>query len=145
MVFWTDTADSETLTQVRLSNSEAWARHRTTRETPFDNALYVYIEDNNLLHLGPYEMCKMSSSIIRDTFSPVSIDESLSLSEFSTRYNPDEVEADKVVHTDTISGKSITYGGLREQAARGAWGLKKLGVCEGDVVMVVLPSCVSFK
>jgi hypothetical protein len=95
-----------------------------------------------------YESAKFTiqtniASIISNTFSPVFIDEHLSLPEFFTRYNPDDVEPDKLVHTDTISGKSVTYGGLRTQAASGAWGLKNLGVKEGDVVMVVLTSCVS--
>lgn len=83
------------------------------------------------------------ASIISSTFSPISIDTHTSLSEFFTKYNPDDVAAAKVVHVDTISGKSVTYGGLRRQAASCAWGLKKLGVQEGDVVMAVLPSSVS--
>lgn len=83
------------------------------------------------------------ASIIEGTFSPIFIDEKISLPEFFTRYNPDDVAHDKVVHTDTISGKSITYGGLRTSAASCAWGLKRLGVKEGDVIMAVLPSCVS--
>ena len=82
------------------------------------------------------------ASIISSTFSPVSVDTHMSLSEFFTKYNPDDVAADKVVHTDTISGKSITYGGLRSQAASCAWGLRELGVEAGDVVMVILPNSV---
>jgi 4-coumarate--CoA ligase len=84
-----------------------------------------------------------SPGAIQSTFCPVSVDEHISLPEFFTRYNPDDVKHDKVVHTDTISGKSLTYGGLREQAASCGWGLRNIGVKEGDVVLVVLPSCVS--
>ena len=60
-----------------------------------------------------------------------------------TRYNPDGVPADKVVHIDTIANKSLTYGGLREQAGRCAWGLKnRMGMREEDRLLVMVPNSV---
>jgi 4-coumarate--CoA ligase len=76
-------------------------------------------------------------------FAPLGLDESLTIPLLMTRYNPDNVPADKVVHIDTIANKSLTYGGLREQAARCAYGLKhKLGMKYQDRLMVMVPNSV---
>ena len=76
-------------------------------------------------------------------FSPLGLDESVTIPILMTKYNPDSVAADKVVHVDTIANKSLTYGGLREQAAKCAWGLKnKLGMKEQDRLLVVAPNSV---
>ncbi|KAH8696555.1 putative amp dependent CoA ligase [Talaromyces proteolyticus] len=75
---------------------------------------------------------------------PIHDETNLSIAQFMARYNPDEVPADKVVHTDTISKQPITYGGLREQAARGAWGLQKLGLRPGDVLLALASNCNDF-
>ncbi|CAI7673267.1 unnamed protein product [Penicillium manginii] len=72
----------------------------------------------------------------------------LSISQFMTRYNPDEVQASKVVHTDVFSDETITYGSLREQAGHAAWGLqKKLGLQPGDTLLALVNNSVraSFK
>lgn len=62
-----------------------------------------------------------------------------------TKYNPDSVPASKLVHTDIISGKELTYGGLRTKAAKCAWGLqKKLGLKEGSILLVMAPNCTDF-
>lgn len=74
---------------------------------------------------------------------PFAFNNEISISEFMTRYNPDDVPNNKIVHVDTITGKSITYGGLRQQAAKCAWGLRKIGLQEGDVVSLVLPNSVN--
>jgi acyl-coenzyme A synthetase/AMP-(fatty) acid ligase len=67
----------------------------------------------------------------------------LSISQFMTRYNPDEVAASKVVHADTLSSESITYGSLRDDAGRGAWGLReKLGLKPGDVLLALVKNSV---
>jgi acyl-coenzyme A synthetase/AMP-(fatty) acid ligase len=67
----------------------------------------------------------------------------LSVSQFMTRYNPDEVSASKVVHVDTLSSDAITYGSLREDAGRGAWGLReKLGLKPGDVLLALVKNSV---
>lgn len=67
----------------------------------------------------------------------------LSISQFMTRYNPDEVPASKVVHTDTFSDETITYGSLREQAGHAAWGLqKRLGLQPGDTLLALVNNSV---
>jgi acyl-coenzyme A synthetase/AMP-(fatty) acid ligase len=77
-------------------------------------------------------------------FCPFGPDESITIPILMTKYNPDSVPADKVVHVDTIANKSLTYGGLREDAAKCAWGLKhKLGMKEGDKLLVLVPNSVS--
>jgi len=77
------------------------------------------------------------------SFAPMIVDDSLSISQFMTKYNPDSVKLDKFVHADTITGKTIKYGGLREEAAKCAWGLKqKLGLKEGDTVLAMVPNSV---
>ncbi|KAF1815701.1 amp dependent CoA ligase [Eremomyces bilateralis CBS 781.70] len=61
------------------------------------------------------------------------------------RYNPDDVASDKLVHLDTISGKSLTYGGLRKRAAHCAWGLRnKLGLQVQQIMLVFAPNCTDF-
>lgn len=61
-----------------------------------------------------------------------------------TRFNPDVVLNDKVIHTDSFSDQPITYGGLRDQASRAAWGLRhKINVQEGDIVLALIPNSVN--
>lgn len=75
---------------------------------------------------------------------PMGLDDKLTIPLLMTQYNPDSVPADKVVHIDTIANKSLTYGGLREQAAKCAWGLKhNLGLKQGDRLLVIVPNSVS--
>lgn len=77
------------------------------------------------------------------TYGPLSLDDSMSIPQFMTKYNPDNVSPDKVVHVDTISGKTLTYVGLRTDAAKCAWGLRhKLGLREGDVLSLLCPNSV---
>ena len=68
---------------------------------------------------------------------------SLSIAQFMTRYNPDEVPSDKVIHVDTISTQPITYGSLRDDAARAAWGLRNWGLQPGNVLMALVSNSVS--
>ena len=82
-------------------------------------------------------------NILRGSYGPLVLDDSLSIPQFMTRYNPDNVSPDKVVHVDTIVGKTLTYGGLRTEAAKCAWGLRhKLGLKEGDVLSLLCPNSV---
>jgi 4-coumarate--CoA ligase len=83
-------------------------------------------------------------AIITGTFTPLQGSPNTTISELITRYNPDHVLPDKIVHSDTISGKSLTYAGLRSSAARCAYGLQRLGLKEGDVVCAILPNCTDF-
>lgn len=67
----------------------------------------------------------------------------LSISQFITQYNPDDVQASKVVHTDTFSEDAITYGSLREQAGQAAWGLQsKLGLQPGNTLLALVNNSV---
>jgi 4-coumarate--CoA ligase len=83
-------------------------------------------------------------TIITSTFTPLAFSPNLTIPELITKYNPDHVLPEKVVHEDTISGKTLTYGGLRLDAARCAWGLQQLGLQEGDVVCVIIPNSTDF-
>lgn len=83
-------------------------------------------------------------AIITSTFTPLQVDDNITIPELITKYNPDHVLPDKIVHEDTISGKKLTYGGLRNDAARCAWGLLQQGLKEGDVVCVVVPNSTDF-
>ncbi|KAE8146281.1 amp dependent CoA ligase [Aspergillus avenaceus] len=69
----------------------------------------------------------------------------LSISQFMTQYNPDDVQASKVVHVDTVSQQAITYGSLREDSARAAWGLqKKFGLQPGNVLLALVNNSNAF-
>ncbi|KAF2109678.1 amp dependent CoA ligase [Lophiotrema nucula] len=87
----------------------------------------------------------VESGIIRSKYSPVHISDDVSIPQFFTSYNPDNVRNDKVVHVDLIKGKELTYGGLREGAARGAWGLKNnLGLKSGEIVCILAQNASDF-
>jgi acyl-coenzyme A synthetase/AMP-(fatty) acid ligase len=82
-------------------------------------------------------------TIYTSTLAPFSDITNLSIPRFMTRYNPDGVSADKVVHMDTFSNEHLTYGSLREKASRAAWGLKnQLGVRPGDAVLAIVTNSV---
>lgn len=85
----------------------------------------------------------MATTIYRSDVSPLTEFDSLSIPQWITQYNPDLVLADKVVHSDDFSNDVITYGSLRHDASRLAWGLRnKLGVKEGDIVLALVPNSV---
>lgn len=83
-------------------------------------------------------------AIFTSTFTPLQVDDNITIPELITKYNPDHVLPDKIVHEDTISGKTLTYGGLRRDAARCAWGLQQHGLKKGDVVCVIVPNSTDF-
>ncbi|KAF2741498.1 amp dependent CoA ligase [Polyplosphaeria fusca] len=86
-----------------------------------------------------------TDTIVRSQFPPVHIADNISIPQFFTQYNPDNVKADKVVHVDLFSGKQLTYGGLREAAGRASWGLKAiLGLKTGDVVCILAQNSSDF-
>src|ERR1700744_3843055 len=85
----------------------------------------------------------MVSRSMTSPFCPLGLDESITIPILMTKYNPDSVPASKIVHVDTIANKSLTYGGLREEAARCAWGLKhRVGMREQDRLLVIVPNSV---
>lgn len=60
-----------------------------------------------------------------------------------TSYNPDDVPASKVVHTDTFSDDTVTYGSLREQTSQAAWGLQRnLALQPGDALLALVNNSV---
>lgn len=83
-------------------------------------------------------------AIITSTFTPLYVSPNLTIPELITEYNPDHVLLDKVVHEDTLTGKTLTYGSLRRDASRCAWGLQQLGLQPGAVVCVIIPNSTDF-
>lgn len=87
----------------------------------------------------------MAPIIYESASVPLSLDESMSVPQLMIRYNPDNVDPDKVIHTDTIKGKDITYAGLREQAARCAYGLRhSISVQVQDTILCLIPNSTDF-
>jgi acyl-CoA synthetase (AMP-forming)/AMP-acid ligase II len=86
-----------------------------------------------------------TETIIQSNFAPVSITDDISIPQFFTRYNPDNVSKDKVVHVDLVKGKELTYGGLRKSAGRAAWGLqRRLGLRPKNVVCILAQNSSDF-
>jgi acyl-CoA synthetase (AMP-forming)/AMP-acid ligase II len=87
----------------------------------------------------------MTASTFVSTYPPVGASEDLTIAQLVSKYNPDNIPYDKVIHTDALLNKSITFGGLRDQAARCAWGLQqKLALSEGQTVLVMVPNSTDF-
>lgn len=81
--------------------------------------------------------------VYRSPVTPIHDATNLSIPQFMTQYNPDDVDASKAVHTDTFSDEALTYGGLRYQAARAAWGLqKRLGLQPGNTLLALVNNSV---
>jgi 4-coumarate--CoA ligase len=76
--------------------------------------------------------------IYQSPFPSPNIPTNLSISQFLLQTNPDDVPDVKIVLADLDGIKNaISYGGIREAAASGAAGLRKLyGMTDGDVVCV---------
>lgn len=76
---------------------------------------------------------------------PSGVPKDITLSQFMTQYNPDGVPSSKVIHTDTIASKSITYGSVRSLAAQYAYSLRnQYSVKLGDVVLCLAPNSSDF-
>lgn len=81
--------------------------------------------------------------IYQSPLQPYGSCEHLSIPQFMTKFNPEETPNDKVVHTDAFSSRPLTYGGLRQAAARVAWGLREtLRLRQGDVILALVPNSV---
>jgi len=81
------------------------------------------------------------------TYAPLNVDENMTLPRFMTDFNPDNVPNDKLVHVDTISGKFLTYGSLRDMAGRCGWGLRyklPVGLKEGQRLLAIVPNSTDF-
>lgn len=81
--------------------------------------------------------------IYQSPLQPYGSYEHLSIPQFMTKFNPEETPSDKIVHTDAFNTQPLTYGGLRQSAARIAWGLRgKLSLRQGDIVLALVPNSV---
>jgi 4-coumarate--CoA ligase len=81
--------------------------------------------------------------IYSSSYAPPVIPTNISISQLLQRYNPDDADANKIIVEDDWTGRTLTYAGLREQSAKGAYGLRHvLGVQEGDVVCICAPNSV---
>lgn len=86
-----------------------------------------------------------SPNIDQGNYAPLNLGDDISIPLFMTKYNPDSVPSSKLVHTDIVSGKELTYGGLRTESAKCAWGFQnKLGLKEGSILLVMAPNCTDF-
>lgn len=84
-----------------------------------------------------------SHRIYTSSYPPPQVPTNLSVSQFLQSYNPDDVEGSKIICEDDWTGKKITYAGIREDSARGAYALRHaLGLGEGDVVCICAPNSV---
>ena len=88
----------------------------------------------------------MTPKIYTSTFAPLPpLTSNISFSEFIAHYNPDNVPATKVVHSDTLTSKTLTYGSLRSLAATYAYGLRHtFGLQEGSILMALGPNSTDF-
>ncbi|KAF2476710.1 acyl-CoA synthetases/AMP-acid ligases II [Lindgomyces ingoldianus] len=81
--------------------------------------------------------------VYRSNYPPPQIPTNVSVSQLLQRYNPDDVESGKVICEDDWTGKKLTYSGIREESAKGAYGLRHvMGLREGDVVCICAPNSV---
>ncbi|KAN0088986.1 acyl-CoA synthetases/AMP-acid ligases II [Hyaloscypha variabilis] len=75
--------------------------------------------------------------IYRSTYPAPYSPTNKSLSQFLNDYNPDAVSRDKTILQDDWTGRSLTYGGIRESAAQHAWSFRtKYGLGVGHVVAI---------
>ncbi|KAF2817630.1 acyl-CoA synthetases/AMP-acid ligases II, partial [Mytilinidion resinicola] len=87
----------------------------------------------------------MVPRIYESIFPDVHIPTNLSFHQFLTRYNPEDVAADKVVWEESDTGRTLSYGGVRDEAAIGAACLTgALGLHPGDVVAIYAPNSISY-
>lgn len=117
------------------------------------NILLKYIELNPLhqessndvsLGTGLFIECDIMALIYQSSVSPFDGLDRLTIPQWISQYNPDAVPANRVVHSDDFGNDLITYGSLRRDAGRIAWGLRtKLGLQEGDIVLALIPNSVA--
>jgi len=76
--------------------------------------------------------------IYESCYGPLNVPTDISVAQFLTKYNPDEVPAEKILMSDfDFPNRTLTHAGLREQAARCATGLfNVMNAKEGDVICI---------
>jgi len=87
-----------------------------------------------------------SHRIYTSPYPDVHVPTNISVSSYLTQSNPDDVPPEKTILSDfDTSGRSISYGELRRDAARGAFWLKAaFGLKPGDVVCIYGTNSVSW-
>ena len=86
----------------------------------------------------------MTSRVYRSDYPPPHIPSNVSVSQLLQLYNPDDIEPGKIICEDDWTGRKLTYSGVREDAAKGAYGLRHvMQLNEGDVVCICAPNSVS--
>ncbi|KAF2502607.1 acyl-CoA synthetases/AMP-acid ligases II [Lophium mytilinum] len=84
---------------------------------------------------------RIYESIIPEIHVPTN----LSVHQFLTRYNPEDVAPDKVVWEEADGGRTMSHGGVRDEAAIGAACLTSaLGLHPGDVVAIYAPNSINY-
>ncbi|KAF2110315.1 acyl-CoA synthetases/AMP-acid ligases II [Lophiotrema nucula] len=84
-----------------------------------------------------------SQRIYRSPYPAPYVPTNLSISQLLELGNPDDVEAGKIIFEDDWTSRKLSFAGIREQSAKGAFGLRHvLGVKEGDSVFICAPNCV---
>lgn len=88
----------------------------------------------------------MAPHIYESQYPPINVPTNLSVAQFLLRSNPDDIPAEQTILCEFDDPtKSITYGGIRVAAARGAAGLKAvLGMKQGDTVCILAENCVNW-
>ena len=84
--------------------------------------------------------------VYKSPFPAVHVPTNISVSAYLTQSNPDDVPPEKTILSDfDTPGRTLTYGGLRQEAARGAVWLKAaFGLKPGDVVCIYGTNSVSW-
>ena len=84
------------------------------------------------------------SHIYRSNYGPASsVPTDISISQFLERYNPDDAPDDQIILEGIGNNRTISYRGLREDAARAAWTFKQnLGLRDEDTVYVCAPNSI---
>jgi 4-coumarate--CoA ligase len=82
---------------------------------------------------------EMAPKIYKSTYPSFHIPTNISFPQFLLDYNPDDIKSDQVILEEFDDPtKVVTYGGVREIAAKGAAGLRNvLNIKEGDVVVIL--------
>ncbi|KAF2691795.1 acyl-CoA synthetases/AMP-acid ligases II [Lentithecium fluviatile CBS 122367] len=84
-----------------------------------------------------------SQRIYRSSYPAPAIPTNISVSQLLELYNPDDTEGDKIIAEDDWTTRKLTYAAVKEQSAKGAFGLRNvMGVEEGDVVCICAPNSV---
>jgi len=88
----------------------------------------------------------MAPRIYQSQYPPIDVPTNLSVSQFLLKYNPDDTPDSKTILCELDDPtRSITYGGIRLTAARGAAGLKAvLKMNDGDTVCLLAENSVNW-